>query len=153
KLPKANDKYALGRQKYSELLQYGEMLTLTPEQLLEIGERELHRKQQDFADAAKVIDPDTKPIDVFKAIQKDHPTEEKLISDTARNLEMIRQFIVDHKIISLPSPVRAQVTETPQYLRATSFASMDTPGPFETKATEAYYYVTPPETNWPAQQK
>jgi hypothetical protein len=66
---------------------------------------------------------------------------------------MIRQFLIDHKIISLPSPVRAQVTETPQYLRATSFASMDTPGPFETKATEAYYYVTPPESNWPAQQK
>jgi uncharacterized protein (DUF885 family) len=49
--------------------------------------------------------------------------------------------------------VRAEVTETPQYLRATSFASMDTPGPFETKATEAYYYVTPPEKNWSAQQK
>jgi uncharacterized protein (DUF885 family) len=34
-----------------------------------------------------------------------------------------------------------------------SFASMDIPGPFETKATEAYYYVTPPEAAWPAQQK
>ena len=30
---------------------------------------------------------------------------------------------------------------------------MDTPGPFETKATEAYYYVTPVETDWSAQQK
>ena len=45
------------------------------------------------------------------------------------------------------------MTETPQYLRATSFASMDTPGPFETKATEAYYYVTPVESNWPPEQK
>src|SRR5262249_58140765 len=30
---------------------------------------------------------------------------------------------------------------------------MDTPGPFETKATEAYYYVTPTESDWTAQQK
>ena len=30
---------------------------------------------------------------------------------------------------------------------------MDTPGPFETKATEAYYYVTPVEPDWPPQQK
>jgi hypothetical protein len=30
---------------------------------------------------------------------------------------------------------------------------MDTPGPFETKATEAYYYVTPVEPEWPEQQK
>jgi uncharacterized protein (DUF885 family) len=45
------------------------------------------------------------------------------------------------------------VEETPTYLRATSFASMDTPGPFEKKATEAYYYVTPTEKDWPPQQK
>src|SRR5205814_5872782 len=48
---------------------------------------------------------------------------------------------------------RARVEETPQFMRATSFASMDTPGPFETKATEAYYYVTPVEKDWPAAQK
>ena len=66
---------------------------------------------------------------------------------------MIRQFVIDHRIITLPSQVRARVTETPQYMRATSFASMDTPGPFETKATEAYYYVTPVEPDWPPQQK
>ena len=36
---------------------------------------------------------------------------------------------------------------------ATSFASMDTPGPFEKKATEAFYYVTPVEPNWSEQQK
>jgi uncharacterized protein (DUF885 family) len=30
---------------------------------------------------------------------------------------------------------------------------MDTPGPLETKATEAYYYVTPVEPDWPPKQK
>jgi hypothetical protein len=30
---------------------------------------------------------------------------------------------------------------------------MDTPGPFETKATEAYYYVTPVENDWTPKQK
>jgi uncharacterized protein (DUF885 family) len=153
KLPKANENYALGSEKYAQLLEYGEMVTLPPDQLLEIGLGELHRKQEAFAAAAREIDPSKKPMEVFQAIQKDHPTEQNLIPDAAKDLEMIRQFLVDHKIISLPSAVRAQVTETPQYLRATSFASMDTPGPFETKATEAFYYVTPPETNWATQQK
>jgi uncharacterized protein (DUF885 family) len=153
KLPAANNTYALGREKYREMLRYGEMVTLSPEQLLELGMLELHRMQQVFADTARKIDPARKPIEVFKEVQKDHPTEQSLIPDTAKDLEMIRQFLLDHHIISLPSPVRAQVTETPQYLRATSFASMDTPGPFETKATEAYYYVTPVEANWPPQQK
>lgn len=153
KLPKANSQYSLGRDKYVKLLEYGEMVTLSPEQLLETGLRELKRKQQDFAEAAHQIDPNKKAVEVFQAIQKDHPTERTLIPDTAKHLEMIRQFVVDHRIVTIPSPVRAEVTQTPQYLRATSFASMDTPGPFETKATEAYYYVTPPEPNWPERQK
>jgi uncharacterized protein (DUF885 family) len=153
KLPKADDDYALGRDKYAQLLECGEMVTLPLDQLLELGLRELAAKQAAFAEAARQIDLTKKPVEVFQVIQKDHPTEQNLIPDTARDLELIRKFLVDHRIISLPSKVRAEVTETPQYLRATSFASMDTPGPFETKATEAYYYVTPPEKNWSAQQK
>jgi len=153
KLPKANEQYALGREKYAKLVNYGEMLTISSDDLLAIGMKELKRKQEVFAEAARQIDPDKKPIEVFKAIQKDHPTAQSLIPDTAKDLEMIRQFLIDHKIITIPSPVRARVMETPQFLRATSFASMDTPGPFEKKATEAFYYVTPTEPDWTQQQK
>jgi len=153
KLPKANEQYALGRENYAKLVNYGEMLTISSDDLLPIGMKELKRKQEVFAEAARQIDPDKKPIEVFKAIQKDHPTAQSLIPDTAKDLEMIRQFLIDHKIITIPSPVRARVMETPQFLRATSFASMDTPGPFEKKATEAFYYVTPTEPDWTQQQK
>jgi uncharacterized protein (DUF885 family) len=153
KLPKAHEHYALGRERYARMLREGELIPLPPERILEIGLRELKREQQIFAETAKKIDPTKKPIDVFKAIQKDHPTEESLIPDTRKNLEAIRQFLVDRNIITIPSEVRARVEETPQFDRATSFASMDTPGPFETKATEAYYYVTPVEKDWSSQQK
>src|SRR5439155_19769008 len=67
KLPKASEQYALGREKYVQMLRYGEMITLSPEQLLDTGLRELQRKQQVFAQAAKVIDPDQKAIEVFQA--------------------------------------------------------------------------------------
>ncbi|SPE55099.1 conserved hypothetical protein [Verrucomicrobia bacterium] len=153
KLPKASYHYGLGRENYVKLLQYGEMITRSPEELLAIGTRELQNKQKVFADTAHEIAPDKQPVEVFKEIQKDHPTEQNLIADTAKDLEAIRDFVVARKVIQIPSRVRAQVKETPEYLRATSFASMDTPGPFETKAKEAYYYVTPPEPDWPAAQK
>lgn len=153
KLPKGNDLYALGRENYQKLLEYGEMVSVSPAQLLEVGLRELERKQEVFAQVAGQIDPARKPIEVFQAIQKDHPTEQSLIADTARDLDMIRQFVIDRHIVNLPSRVRARVAETPQFMRATSFASMDTPGPFESKAREAYYYVTPVEPDWPPQQK
>jgi len=153
KMLHANDQYALGRQSYIHLLEYGEMITMPPEQLLAIGMRELTNKQAVFAEAARAIDPTKKPAEVFEAIEKEHPTEQSLIPDVARDLDTIRQFVIDHHLVTVPSAVRATVAETPQYLRATSFASMDTPGPFETKATEAWYYVTPVESNWPAAQK
>lgn len=153
KLPRAHQRYALGRDNYQKMLAGDELITLPPERVLEIGLRELKREQEIFAETARKIDPAKKPIDVFREIQKDHPAAANLIPETRKNLDAIRQFLIDRKIITLPSEVRARVEETPQFARATSFASMDTPGPFETKATEAYYYVTPVEPEWPPQQK
>ncbi len=153
KLPKAHTHYALGRDKFLQMLREGEFIPISPERLLEMGLRELRREQEIFAEAARKVDSTRKAIEVFKEIQRDHPTEGSLIPEAKKNLEAIRQFLVDHKIVTLPSEVRARVEETPQFMRATSFASMDTPGPFETKATEAYYYVTPTEKEWPQAQK
>ena len=153
KLPKAIGEWALGEEKYHRILAETELVDLPPARILEIGLAELKHEQEVFAEAAKQIDPDKPAPEVFKEIQKDHPTPEALVSDTAKNLEAIRKFVVERELISMPSKVRAEVKETPQFARATSFASMDSPGPFEKKASEAYYYVTPTEKDWPDQQK
>jgi uncharacterized protein (DUF885 family) len=92
-------------------------------------------------------------VDVYHDLQKDHPTAENLIPEAKKNIEAIRQFLIDKNIVTMPSSVRVKVQETPQFARATGTASMDAPGPFETKATEAYYYITPVDPNWTAKQK
>ena len=153
RLPTATAPWALGEEKYRRMLAEQELVDLSPEKVLEIGLAELKREQEVFAEAGKIIDPSKPATEVFKDIQKEHPTAENLIPETAKDLETIRQYLLDHEIISMPSDVRAQVKETPQFARATSFASMDTPGPFEKKGTEAYYYVTPTEPDWPPEQK
>lgn len=152
RLPKATAEFALGADNYSEMLR-GELIELSPDRVLAIGLANLRVEQAKFAAAARVIDPTKAAIEVFKAIQKDHPTADGLLPDTRKDLESIRQFIVDHKLVTIPSEIRATVTETLPPFRATSFASMETPGPFETKATEAYYFVTPTETNWTDAQR
>jgi len=68
-------------------------------------------------------------------------------------MDAVRKFVIDRKLVTIPPQASAQVKETPQDRRSTSFASMDTPGPFEKRANEAYYYVTPPEPDWPDAQK
>lgn len=153
KLPKANNKYAIGKENYQKMLLYGEGITMSADAILAIGMKELQKEQASFNAAAKIINPNKKPIDVYNDVQKEHPTAESLIPDAKKNLEAIRQFLIDKKIITMPSEVRVKVEETPPFARATSTASMDTPGPFETKATEAYYYITPVDPKWTPKQQ
>ena len=153
KLPKASLDFALGEEKFRRFLAQTELVDLPPQKILEIGMAQLKTEQEEFAEAAKKIDPNKSPIEVFKQIQSEHPTPQNLIPDVAKDLDKIRKYVLTRRLVSIPSEVRAKVKETPQYLRATSFASMDTPGPFEKRANEAYYYVTPTENDWPEKQK
>jgi uncharacterized protein (DUF885 family) len=153
KLPKASLDFALGEEKFSRFLAQTELVDLPPQKVLEIGMAQLKAEQDAFTEAAKKIDPNKSPIEVFKQIQSEHPPPDKLIPDVGKDLDKIRKYVLNRHLVSIPSEVRAKVKETPQYLRATSFASMDTPGPFEKRATEAYYYVTPTEHDWPEKQK
>ena len=153
KLPKASLDFALGEEKFRRFLAQTELVDLPPQKILEIGMAQLKTEQAAFAEAAKKIDPNKSPTEVFKQIQSEHPTPDKLIPDIAKDLDKIRKYVVSRHLVGIPSEVRAKVKETPQYLRSTSFASMDTPGPFEKRATEAYYYVTPTEEDWPEKEK
>jgi len=153
KLPKATDDFGLGEEKFQRMLKETELIDLPPQKILEIGLTQLRKEQKAFAEAAKRIDSTKSPVEVFKQMQSEHPTPDSLLADIGKDLEQIRKFVVTRKLVTIPSDVRAKVKETPQYRRATSFASMDTPGAFEKRATEAYYYVTPPESEWPPLQK
>ena len=153
KLPKAHNHYAIGKENYQKMLLYNEGISLTPDQVLAIGLQELKKEQDVFNAAAKIINPNKKPADVYSDLKKEHPSAQELIPDARKTMDSIRQFTIDRKITTMPSTVRVQVEETPPYARETSTASMDTPGPFETKATEAYYYITPVNKNWTSVQQ
>jgi len=153
KLSKASVNFALGEEKFRHLLAQTELVDLPPQKILEIGMAQLKAEQEAFADAAQKIDPSKSPVEVFRQIQSEHPTPQNLIPGVSKDLDKIRKYVVNRHLVSIPSDVRPKVKETPQYERATSFASMDTPGPFEKRATEAYYYVTPTENDWPEKQK
>ncbi len=153
KLPKANNDYAIGEANYRKMLLYNEDISLSPDSVLAIGLVELKKEQDRFNAAAKIIDSNKKPIDVYHQVQKEHPTADSLIPVAKQQAEAVRQFLIDKKIVTMPSEVRVQIKETPQYARSTSTASMDVPGPFEKKATEAYYYITPVDPKWTEKQK
>jgi uncharacterized protein (DUF885 family) len=152
-LPRSHGSYAIGADAFAKKLLYEEMVDTPLDKLLAIGEANLKKDHDAFVATAAKIDSNKSPAEVMLTLSDDHPTEADLIPSTKRTIENIRQFLVDHKIVTIPSEVRPIVTETPPYARNGSFASMDTPGAYEHKATEAFYYVTPTEKDWDAKHK
>lgn len=147
-LPRSKGAYAIGPELFAAKLRAEEMVDLPLDRLLAIGEATLERDHDAAVAVAKEIDPTSTPQQVVAELSLDHPTADDLIPSVRNSIEAARRYVVEHDIATFPSEVRPTVEETPPYARVGSFASMDTPGPFEAKATEAFYYVTPPERDW-----
>jgi uncharacterized protein (DUF885 family) len=152
-LPRSNGSFALGASTYRKKLLYEEMVDIPLDRLLEIGYAQLRKDQKALDEAARRIDPKRPTAEVLAALEKDHPSAADLIPSAQKTLDGLRQFIRDKGIMTVPGDVQAKVVETPAFARALTFASMDTPGPFEEKATEAYYNITLPDPSWPEAKK
>jgi len=152
-LPRSKGSYAIGAENFARQLHYEELVDIPLARLLAIGEANLQKDHAAFVATAQKIDPKKTPLEVMRALAEDHPTEADLIPAARRTIEKIRQFVVDRHIVTIPSEVRPTVMETPPYARNGVYASMDTPGAYETRATEAFYYVTPTEKDWDAKHK
>src|SRR5207248_7864798 len=92
------------------------------------------------------------PQQILEQLQSDHPAPSQLLDTFRGVLGGLKSYIIDHHIITIPSPVLPIVEETPPFARALTSASMDTPGAYETKAKEAYFNVTLPEHDWTPEQ-
>ncbi len=149
-LPRAKGEFAYGADTYKKKLWADEMVDTPLDQLLKIAEDNLKRNQAAFAETARTIDSKKAPMAVLADVERDHPPAARLLSVAQDTLDALAQFVTDRHIVAIPHAERARVQETPPFLRATTFASMDTPGPFEKVATEAYYNVTLPDPAWPA---
>jgi uncharacterized protein (DUF885 family) len=144
-LKRSTGEFAFGEDTYRKKLAADEMIDQPLDELLTIAERDLRKNQEAFEETAKRIDSNRSPQQVLATVQADHPPAAKLLSVTQGELDAIRQFMTDHHIVTVPDAPPARVQETPPFLRATTSASMEIPGPFETVATEAYYNMTLPD--------
>ncbi len=152
RLPSSGERYAIGADAMEALLRHSESISMPLDELLRIGQEDLDRNLAAFRRTAAAIDPDADPREVYEThVASTHAPRGGLISQTETMLEAIRTFLIDHDLITIPSEVRAKVAATPKHLRW-AFAMMDTPGPYETTATDAYYFVTPDEPEWDDQR-
>src|SRR5215469_2493363 len=151
-LPLSKGDYRLGPELYRKKLLYDDMVEIPLDRLLQIGYDDLHKNQAELKRVAALIDPTKTPEQVLESLEQDHPQPDQLLQSFRNTFDGLIGFIQQKKIITIPSEIRPIVQETPPFARALTSASMDTPGPYETKATEAYFNVTLPEPSWSAEK-
>jgi uncharacterized protein (DUF885 family) len=149
-LPRSNGDYRLGAETFRKKLQYDEMVDLPLDRLLTIAYADLHRNQAEFKRIAHELDATKTPDAVLAELATIHPAPDRLLPAFQNTFVSLISFIHEHHIITIPSKVEPTLEETPPFMRATTFASMDPPGPFETHSTKAYFNVTLPEKDWTA---
>jgi uncharacterized protein (DUF885 family) len=141
--------FAIGRTAYQQRLLYDDALTMPVDEYLAVGERALHATQEQFVAVARQIDPHRTPAQVYATLSQQHPSASGLLAVAAQDITKLRAFVVVHHIIKLPPDSDITPVETPVFARSQIFAAFSPPGPLERVATQAYYYVTPPDPSWP----
>jgi uncharacterized protein (DUF885 family) len=147
-LPRSNGDYKLGSDTFAKKLSYDEMVDTPLPRLLEIAYADLHKNQAEFARVAKEVDPTKTPQQVLAELAAIHPAPDQLLGSFHNTFDDLISFIRTNHIITIPSDVQPTLEETPPFMRATTQASMDPPGPFETHSKKAYFNVTLPEKDW-----
>jgi uncharacterized protein (DUF885 family) len=146
--PKARASFRLGRDKFEQKLRLEEGIAVPVDRLLAIATRELQETQEAFRSHAGRFNGGD-PLAVWSKMKAEHPAPGELVRVGREQLEELATFLERQSIITLPAGEAVTVAPTPDFYRW-SFASMWTPGPFEPKATRAYYYLTDVDPAWPA---
>lgn len=152
-LPQSSGDFRIGKKTFQKKLLLDEMVDTPLNNLLEMNLADMRKNQEAFKRVAKALDPNKTPRQVLAMLAKDHPKADKILDNFKGTFDELVQFIKEKHIITIPSDVRPILEETPPFLRAITFASMDTPGPYERNATEAYFNVTLPSAGWDQRRK
>ena len=143
-LPRSKGDFRIGAKNFSKKLQYEDMVDTPLDKLLATGMSDLRKNQAEFQRVAKEIDATKTPTEVLKDLAGMHPAPGALLDTFRGTFDGLIAFIQAKQIITIPAGPKPIVQETPPFERATTTASMDTPGPFEKVATESYFNVTLP---------
>lgn len=149
--PRARAPFRLGRDRFQQKLLWDEGIGIDADKLLAIATRELRATQEEFRRVAGRVDP-RDPMAAWARAKADHPAPGQVVATAQEQLEELKTFIQRQDLVSIPASAQVQVAPTPRFYRWT-FASMWTPGPFETRPLRAYYYITDADPAWPPERQ
>ena len=138
--------FRLGREAFDEKLRLEEGISVGADGLLKIALRELRATQEEFKRVAGRSNG-ADALETWRRLKDDHPDPGRLVDVARQQIEELEAFIRTRALVSLPEGDPVIVAPSPKFYRWT-FASMWTPGPFETRPIRAYYYITDVDAAW-----
>jgi uncharacterized protein (DUF885 family) len=145
----ATDDFALGPEKFSQMLRMTEGVDIPLGRLEEIGKRDLERNLSALKHACEEFAPG-KSVAECMAEAEAHKVEGNDPVQAAMNqLGGLREFVLEKDIVTIPGTESATVAQAPSY-KAWNFAYINIPGAYE-KNLPSIYYVSPPDPTWPAE--
>ena len=146
-LPSATQNYALGKERFLKMLSDTQGFDTDLDTLVKLANADLARNTKAIEEAAHAIDPKLPVATVVALVATDRPEPKDVLDEATKQAAAMRQFLIDHKIVTVPGDEVAEVRESPPFERWNA-ASLDGPGPFETTQMPSFYYISPPDPTW-----
>jgi len=146
----ATASFALGAERLARMLQMTEGVTTPLAELEAAGRADLARNQQALREACATYAPGA-TIQACIAKMNANKPKGGAVEGARAQLAVLKQFVRDAGVATIPGPEEANVDEAPPYNRG-NFAYIDIPGPYE-QGLPATYYIAPPDPSWPAAEQ
>lgn len=141
----ATQDFALGKERFLRMLKTTEAVDIDLATLKQVGLDDLHRNQAALKEACAKFAPGADIPACMARMGADKPKGDP-VSAAREQIKMLRKFVTDHDIVTIPAGQEIEVKEAPPYNRQ-NFAYMDPPAPLEKDAKSAYY-IAPPDPKW-----
>ena len=141
----ATDEFALGEETFLKMLSATQGVDISLEELTAAGQRNLDANLDMLFEACAEFAPGESTEACVAKVSGNKP-EGGAVAGARAQLPMLKEFVVDNNIASIPGTEDALVDEAPPHRRF-NFAYINIPGPFET-GLPSTYYIAPPDPEW-----
>ncbi|MGY4397932.1 hypothetical protein ACVWZA_003129 [Sphingomonas sp. UYAg733] len=141
----ATQDFALGADKFSRMVKMTEGVDVPLDRLEAAGRADLKRNQDALKAACAEFAPDATIVACMAKMNANKP-EGGPVAEARKQIPLLKAFVIEKDIVSIPDNEQALVEESPPYNRQNS-AYIDPPGPFE-KGIPSIYYISPPDPSW-----
>ncbi len=142
--------FAIGAPLFTAMLKRTERVEVPLERIQQLGQADLERNLAALDEACREFAPGKDRKGCIARMNSDRPVG-GAVEGARRQLDLLRTFIVEHKLATIPADDPIRVEQAPPY-QATNFAYINTAGPYDV-GMPSTYYIAPPDPSWPKKEQ